>query len=811
MRNPTLKKSQFISLFLLMGIFLSAQPTKTDSLIQELAQRPEDSAKVDLLINLSRRMLYSQPKESQKYARQGAKLSEALPYISGQITSLQLVGYYYRNQGNLDSALYHFKATLGLAQKEKDTVGIAASLTSIGNIHNQKGDFEPARTYYRQSIKVSEAIGDSLEVAKTFANMATTHVHQGNYKEAKKAFLSSLDYFLKLGHASFAGTIYNNLTPIYMNEGKPDTALLLVKRTQKVFKAQNNLKALSNSEVSLANIHQRMSNFDSALYHLQTGLDIMEEIKDTLGMSLLFSKRGAIYNQQGYYEKALTEYLKYLKISEAKGDQKGVAIAHKQIGVNYRNQQMYEQAEAYFLKGLEIAEKIELKKEIGDACTKLGENFMDKNDREQAIQYFNRAKSVLEPINYLPGLANVTQKLGLLYQKNGQVEIATTAFQQSLEIAQALKNRHGETTAYLHLGQLQNEQGLYQSALTNLKQAENTAIALEDIPLAKSVFQSLATTYQGLGQFESAFQYFKRYTETKDSLANRQRLQQVAEIQTRFETEKLQRELLEEKIRNQEKESQVRLLLFSLGLLLSVLIIGGLIYQNRLKTKNLLLTAAKQEQQIIAIRSMVEGQEKERARIARDLHDGLGNLLATVKANISNLQFNITSQTIYQKAHEMIDEACTEVRKIAHEMMPRALDKLGLKKALEDLVTKMDNTHSFDAQLNIYGKEQILPDSTNIMLYRIVQELMNNIVKYASPKEVILQMTYSEDWLNLTVEDDGKGFNTTDITPDAGMGLKSIAFRTQYIGGTYEIDSRPNMGTLVSINVPLSNNSIGLT
>ena len=230
------------------------------------------------------------------------------------------------------------------------------------------------------------------------------------------------------------------------------------------------------------------------------------------------------------------------------------------------------------------------------------------------------------------------------------------------------------------------------------------------------------------------------------------------------------------------------------------------LYQNRLRANQLLLNAAKQEQQIISMRSMLEGQEKERARIARDLHDGLGNLLSTLKANVGSLKINFDSNKtaqIYTKASEMIDEACTEVRKIAHEMMPQALEKLGLKKALADLVLKMDSTHDFEASLQVYGKEQILDDSTNVMLYRIVQELLNNIVKYAEAKEVIVQITYSEDWLNLTVEDDGKGFEPDKIAPNKGMGLKSIAFRTQYIGGEYEIDSRPNMGTLVSINVPL--------
>ncbi len=277
-------------------------------------------------------------------------------------------------------------------------------------------------------------------------------------------------------------------------------------------------------------------------------------------------------------------------------------------------------------------------------------------------------------------------------------------------------------------------------------------------------------------------------------------------MKIQYERERLRNRLLEEEIINSKKERQVNLLVFSIGVLLSALIIGVLFYQNRIKANQLLLTEAKQEQQIISMRSMLDGQEKERSRIARDLHDGLGNLLSTLKAKISTLKIDFDNKgttRIYNTASDMIDEACSEVRKIAHKMMPQALKKLGLRKALEDLITKMDMTHPFDAQFLVYGSDKLLNDNTNVMLFRIVQELLNNIVKYAQADEVLLQLTYSDEWLNLTIEDDGKGFDIEQIDSEKGMGLKSIEFRTGYVGGNYEIDSRPGAGTLVTINVPL--------
>jgi len=229
-----------------------------------------------------------------------------------------------------------------------------------------------------------------------------------------------------------------------------------------------------------------------------------------------------------------------------------------------------------------------------------------------------------------------------------------------------------------------------------------------------------------------------------------------------------------------------------------------------MRRNSLLLAEAKQEQQIIAMRSLLEGQEQERSRIARDLHDGLGNLLSSIKANMSSLYIEFDdsgTRRVYDKASDMIDEACTEVRKMAHEMMPQALKKVGLTNALNDLVNRMNFSHPFHTEFNVYGKEQELGDQFNIMIYRIIQECYNNIVKYAQASEVLLQLTFSDEWLNVTIEDNGVGFDPKRIDANKGMGLKSIDFRAHFMGGDYEIDSRPGEGTMVTINVPIPINN----
>ncbi len=285
-------------------------------------------------------------------------------------------------------------------------------------------------------------------------------------------------------------------------------------------------------------------------------------------------------------------------------------------------------------------------------------------------------------------------------------------------------------------------------------------------------------------------------------------LEAIADFKVKFEKDQLKIKLLEEEVRNQRNQDKMEVLGLSLGGLFLFSIVGFLYYQNRVKASQLELNEAHREQQIISMRSMLEGQEKERNRIARDLHDGLGNLLSSLKVKIGSLQINFDdkgSQKIYGTASEMIDEACSEVRKIAHEMMPQSLKKLGLPKALEDLVEKMDAIHGFNADFQMHGKETIFDDNTNVMLFRIVQEALNNVVKYAKANQVSVQLNYSANWFDLTIEDDGIGFDVNALKPNKGMGLKSMAFRTEFIGGTLDLNSRTGMGTLVTVNIPLKN------
>ena len=775
-----MKQFKFLSnCILLLGVIfcvnLSAQNTILDSLLQRLEQNPPDTAKVDLLLNIGYRLLYNNPDEALKYAHKTVAFADSISDISKKVKAIQLVGYYFRNKGTLDSALHYFDVGLDVAKKNKDDIGIAASYASIGNVHNQRGDFESAREYYQNSIEISERIGDFLEVAKISANMATTYVHQGNYPKAKKHFNNSLDYFLNLGRADFAASLYNNLTPIYMNEGKPDTALLLVKKTLAVFKKNNDFKGLANSHVSLASIHLQVSNYDSAFHHLQTSLVISEQLADTLRIGLIYSKLGALYEQQGLYEKALAEYIKYLNISEAKKNQKGVAIANKQIGLSYKNQKIYDEAIEHFMAGLEVAEKIKLNKEVGDINTKLGETYLEMGDSEKAAEYLNQAKNVLTEINYLVGLANVYQKLGKLKQERRFFEAAEKDFYQSLEIWRDQKNRRGVATSYLNIGNLKKEQGRLQAAISDFQKAENIAHEIGDIPLQRDIYLSLAETHQSSGNYRQSLDYFKNYNDARDSLLNENRINQLAELQTRFETEKQQAEIdqleAEKKLKELKSKQQLNRVIGG-AIFLILLLIGYFIWnrnkqRQQIKDRQLALEKERAEREQERAEQLIRVDQLKDQFLANTSHELRTPLHGIV--GISEALFDQSNDPFQKENLAMIIASGKRLTSLVNDLLDFSKIKnkditlnqkpVGLK-TVADLV--MEVCFPLVRDKNVELLNNIDPTLPFVMadenrLQQVFYNLIGNAVKFTEKGYVKIEAAQKDEQVEITVTDSGIG------------------------------------------------------
>lgn len=266
----------------------------------------------------------------------------------------------------------------------------------------------------------------------------------------------------------------------------------------------------------------------------------------------------------------------------------------------------------------------------------------------------------------------------------------------------------------------------------------------------------------------------------------------------------------EKQIVSLEKEKQTRnTLIYSLVAGLFVLIlISVLVYRNMTIRKRIAeneVLQLQQEKQLLATHSILKGQEEERIRVARDLHDGLGGLLSGIKLTLNSVKGNVilpeASAMTFTRALNQLDGAISEMRRVAHSMMPETLVQFGLVDALTDYCTGISESGQLHVGMHAYGLDKRLDSSVEIVLYRIVQELLNNVLKYAEATEAQVQLTLIENNISLTVEDNGKGFDVSQLDKNRGTGLRNVQARIDYLNGKLDIRSTPNEGTSILVEV----------
>jgi signal transduction histidine kinase len=244
-----------------------------------------------------------------------------------------------------------------------------------------------------------------------------------------------------------------------------------------------------------------------------------------------------------------------------------------------------------------------------------------------------------------------------------------------------------------------------------------------------------------------------------------------------------------------------------------LLIVGSLLYRNFRNRQQLARQRGELQQQriqqleldkqLIAVDAMLKGQEEERSRLAKDLHDGLGGLLSGVKYSLSNMKDNLIvtpdNMAVFERSLDMLDTSIKELRRVAHNMMPEMLTKFGLDEALKEYTNAVNATKLLAVKYQSLGMEDRIEKSTEIIIYRIVQELLNNILKHAEASEAFIQLIRENSRLNIVVEDNGKGFDTAILNDNKGAGWANIRSRVEYLKGQMDLHSEPGKGTLVNI------------
>lgn len=433
------------------------------------------------------------------------------------------------------------------------------------------------------------------------------------------------------------------------------------------------------------------------------------------------------------------------------------------------------------------------------------------NDFKICLKYAHKLKNTF-------AYAKVYQIIGATYtiKSNKKLDSAYFYFNKSKLLLLDQKSYYFKNILcqiYFNFGTIEYERKNYKKAIKLFKKSLNLKTNVNEGKL--KYYRFISNSFEKIKKNDSALLYLRKHNKLKDSLNLLNQSIAISGIKEKYQTEKKEKENLQLKV---DKEKGKAFLVASLLFILLAGTIGGLSLKNSKRKRKLAeqeseleiqknLTLLK-EQELTTINAMVDGQEKERKQIAEDLHDNLGSVLATLKLHFENLQMNnemkkINQDELFNKTESLIDEAYLKVRSIAHAKNAGVIANQGLLTAVQMMAEKISSADKIKIEVIDFGLNKRLDNSLEIAVFRTIQELVTNIIKHAVAANVTINISLYDDTLNIIVEDDGKGFDTSKIDFKSGMGIASIKTRIQHLQGTFEIDTTLGKGTSILINIPV--------
>lgn len=542
-------------------------------------------------------------------------------------------------------------------------------------------------------------------------------------------------------------------------------------------------------------------NYKKALGHLQKNIDYFEN--DSLMKPYALFQVGVIQKNMGNYEKSLKTYFEILGIFEKRKDSFASASTLNSIAVVYGEMNNYEEAISNFLEARKIFVAKKVKRDIANTDSNISNMYTKKKDYINAIKYAESCLTIAESIDHKNLIGRALQVLGNIYNVSdkrkglGYLLKAERALLESGFYKEIIGVHRDIGNTYFELNNFSNAK---QYLNKGLDLAKENNILLE----VKLISKSLADIYSAESNFKAAYNYRLEYENAKDSLFNLENEKNINELQTKFETEKKDRELAEQKLAIEQQDLQIEKQQskskLMTGLVIALLLTSILIwflYQQRQKRKDQQIITIKREQQVKTLELLMEGEEKERFRIAKELHDGVNVDLSAIKYKLTSLLEK--NNEVINEAVTMIDKSCEQVRAISHNLVPPALKDFSLVEALEDYCSTTNAIQDAKVSFQSIGNDINLPKKAEVNIFRIVQELVSNSVKHAEASEIDVQISCQTNAIQLTVEDNGKGFNI-DAEKINGIGLQNVKSRIAYLNAKLDVTS-DNKGTSFVIDI----------
>ncbi len=596
---------------------------------------------------------------------------------------------------------------------------------------------------------------------------------------------------------------------------------------------------------------KEVSNPDSAFGLYQLAFDLSKEIDYQVGEFRALQYTGLLYSDLGHYEKAISFFNKSMKYAQTSNFKLGIASNYINIGNVHMYTGLYNKAIESYILGVKLFEEIKDSARLSVSYSNLAslynaikkhkeeELFLTKalewtslNDKDnravvysdlcntalknksfsKAKKYANNAKSLLVDISDPTTRLHVLKGLGNYYGTTGKYKTSIAYFLKSLLNIDHKNDKFFEGEILFSIGKQYFNLSNYKTALDYALKSFDVAKSIDAMDQQKKCAFLISQIYKYTQNYKKAYKFLETSYHLKDSLFNTQYINKISTLEKKFEIERKDKEIAGQQLRIKDQELAIQLkdqayyktLTIALISLLGMVILFGF-YTTKQKINDKEMEALKAKHNLEKLTSLIEGEEKERQRLAQDLHDGINGMLSAIKYRVMTFKKkNFSSEEVadIDCTASMLDSAIEQVRIISHNLTPPAINSNGyihvIKNYCDSIVADRDIKLFFQS----YGPPASLSINAETAIYRIVQELLNNVIKHAKATEIIVQINHHVDTINITIQDNGVGFDV--LKEYSGIGIRNINSRVDFLNAKFELESSKE-GTTASLLINKEN------
>ncbi len=532
-------------------------------------------------------------------------------------------------------------------------------------------------------------------------------------------------------------------------------------------------------------------------------------------MGILYWDMANNYNRIGDYYKSIEYYLLSISVFEKFNEKNYLSSLYGNLSSIYTHTADSTKSLTYIQKAMVLAEESANDDLKCRTFMNYANELLNKGQFSKVQEALNRAEPIVLKLQNTAYSQYLFYIKGDLAMRQNKFMSAVTYLTKSLQLAKMDSDAHEITGVMSLLFSCYN-------ALDNLSESkiylDSTLLLSENAGLKmrrKEVYDGFAVWYEKKGDYRNSNSYLKKSIALNDSILSEENNKRIASLEIGYQITNKENE-----IKNLRTEKELQLLSIRqkntlnyslIGTSIIILTISLLSYRNykqKQKLQQQRIAELETEKQLTATEAVLKGEAQERSRLAKDLHDGLGGMLSGIKYSFNTMKENMVmtpeNHLTFERSMDMLDSSIKEMRRVAHNMMPESLAIFGLDTALKDFCNDITKSGALNVNYQSIGFAGVqLEQTTAVTIYRIVQELINNTLKHASARTAIVQLTKTDNLLSVTVEDDGKGFDTNIVKSTEGIGWRNIQHRTEFLKGKIDLGSIPGKGTSVLIEVEI--------